>query len=364
MNEDLGLRVLSEIMGWGDHRARREFAWLRLMSRFKYDGYQDFVAGMRFAESLASWIQQFAPEEREIAYAFLRRTMVYIGTAEMNHLVELAYPETVRRRLVLAIARRRCIPPYRVWATPDATLAYGRLLRQTLFMGLSDGARVDVFRRSNAGIISNEQVVVGIQVASEKWEDLLENLRKDLGPTAKFAYVYLLDDFIGSGKTLLRKDGKSWKGKLVRFWENVKPRLSTHFERDWVLCVHHYLASHYASESVRERNAEIQAARLDHWFPRVEFSFGAILPAVLPIEPTRDADFMALVNRYYDPAIETEHTSVGGGDVRLGFDGCALPLVLEHNTPNNSVALLWAEAQGSNGKHAMRPLFRRRQRHT
>ena len=39
------------------------------------------------------------------------------------------------------------------------------------------------------------------------------------------------------------------------------------------------------------------------------------------------------------------------------------PLVLEHNTPNNSVALLWAETAGGDTALAMRPLFRQRRRH-
>ena len=68
MNQDLALRVLSQIMAWSDERAREEFRWLRLMARLKYDGYRDFQAGMRFIENLATWLQQFEPAEREIAY--------------------------------------------------------------------------------------------------------------------------------------------------------------------------------------------------------------------------------------------------------------------------------------------------------
>ena len=37
-------------MAWSDDRARTEFAWLRLMARFKYDDYSDFLAGVRFIE--------------------------------------------------------------------------------------------------------------------------------------------------------------------------------------------------------------------------------------------------------------------------------------------------------------------------
>jgi hypothetical protein len=33
MNQDLGLKILSQIMAWSDDRAREEFGWLRLMAR-------------------------------------------------------------------------------------------------------------------------------------------------------------------------------------------------------------------------------------------------------------------------------------------------------------------------------------------
>jgi hypothetical protein len=49
--------------------------------------------------------------------------------------------------------------------------------------------------------------------------------------------------------------------------------------------------------------------------------------------------------------------------MKLGYANCALPVVLEHNTPNNSFPLLWAETARANGAHAMEPLFFRRDRH-
>src|SRR5690606_37046362 len=47
---------------------------------------------------------------------------------------------------------------------------------------------------------------------------------------------------------------------------------------------------------------------------------------------------------YYDAEeLEDEHTKQGGGiGVRMGFGSCALPMILFHNTPNNSVPLLWS----------------------
>ena len=68
-------------------------------------------------------------------------------------------------------------------------------------------------------------------------------------------------------------------------------------------------------------------------------------------------DFDALIESHYDDANESTSTELGGTNLKYGFAGGALPLVLSHNTPNNAIGLLWAE--GSN----MRPLFPRVTRH-
>ena len=352
-------------MDWDTDQAREQFAWLRLMSRLKYDGYQDYLAGARFVESLADWLQQFKPEEREAAYRFVRHHLVYVGAAEIQHLVEAVYPETVQRRLVRAVAERLGIPQYQVWSQPEATDAYNLLLRKTLFLGLSDGARIDAFRRANVGIISNEQVVVATQIDSGKWASLLADLREHTGDgQARFSTVYPIDDFVASGTTLLKKRKGEWSGKLIKFRDSTTDVLSSHFEPDLLVCIHHYISSHRASVAIEDNYRLALQERGDSGlFRNVEFSFGTILPEDLPVDEARYGDFMRLVEKYYDPVIETSHMKQGGEDARLGFGRGALPLILEHNTPNNSVALLWAETDGGEGVHAMRPLFRRRQRH-
>jgi len=376
MNQDLALRVLGQIMAWNDEQARDEFRWLRLMARLKYDGYRDFQAGMRFIESLATWLQQFTLDERATAYAFIRRALVYIGPGEMQRLVEQFYPGTVRDRLFRTIAQERGIPAYRVLADAAASSDLDRLRRQTLFMGLSDGARIDTIRHANAGLLSNEQLVQGAQLDSDKWEDLRENLRRDLGEgTTGFRLVYLIDDFAGTGTTFLRPDpDMGWKGKLMRFRESLTSAIETLgpvLAPDWELCIHHYVASADAARNIEQRLRDAHSALdTEGWARRMHASFGTVLPDELPIDkvPGRHDDFIALTRAYYDPKIETKHTCVGGvTHLGLGYGGCALPLVLDHNTPNNAVALLWAETDGGdrNGVQApaMRPLFRRRQRH-
>lgn len=379
MNQELALRILSGILDWDDDQARREFEWLRVMARLKYDGYRDFQAGMRFTESLATWLQQFEREERRVAYDFLRTTLLYIGPAEMQRLVEQFYPRFVRERLMNMVAEQQGIPRYRVLATPAAARAVDRLRRKTLFMGLSDGARVDIVRHSNVGVLTNEQLVLATQVDKDKWQDLRDKLRKDLrDDRARFSLVYLIDDFMGTGTSLLRFDQerRKWTGKLIRFKDSLTNALEMlgddgPLEPGWQLCVHHYIGSAAACEAIRVREEEARAALADPgWAQGTHFSFGMVLPADTPIDkvPGRHDDFLALTRKYYDPVIRTEHTDVGGVEhMGLGYGGCALPLVLDHNTPNNSVALLWAETEGGSrdgaAAPAMRPLFRRRQRH-
>lgn len=152
-------------------------------------------------------------------------------------------------------------------------------------------------------------------------------------------------------------------GKLVKFRRTITSLQDT-FADGWALCVHHYVASHEASTGIPATDVA-RAALTSNWFNAITFTFGTVLPPTVKIGREQHGAFMDLVEKYYDPSIQSPHTNVGGTeDVRLGFGACALPLVLEHNTPNNSVVLLWAETDGEKGTHPMPPLFRRRQRHS
>ena len=65
----------------------------------------------------------------------------------------------------------------------------------------------------------------------------------------------------------------------------------------------------------------------------------------------------SIIETYYDPSAKDMHPE-WGGDVPYGYKECGLPLVLHHNTPNNSLFLLWAEDSAK-----VRPLFPRISRH-
>ena len=48
-------------------------------------------------------------------------------------------------------------------------------------------------------------------------------------------------------------------------------------------------------------------------------------------------------DKYYDAkTLKDKHTELGGSSVKFGFGECCLPIVLSHNTPNDSISHLWA----------------------
>ena len=380
MNEALALRLLRKIMEWDEETATREYRWLRLMSRLKFDGYRDYVAGVRFSESLAGWLTQLAPPRRAAAYEFVKHRLIYYSPAEIQRLVEQLYPRFVEPALREFAGKDAGVAPYMVWADPGARVLFERKRRQTLFIGLSDGARIDILRRANSGILANDQVVLATHIDDEKWRDLGSKLRNDKliegagAPT--FDAVYLVDDFTGSGTSFVRpkKDG-SWTGKLEKFWialTAARGRLGADFplKEDFSLHVHHYISSTQAKTTIGERLAAISKERTGNgsWFRTVHLSEGLLLPPSVPLTAETDAGMWAICDDYYDHGLYEElreHLEeLGQTHIRHGYGNAALPVVLEHNCPNNSITLLWAETEGRHGQHPMRPLFPRRHRHS
>jgi hypothetical protein len=371
----MALDLIAEIMGWeeDDGTATREYAWLRLMSAVKYDGYADFRAGVRFLESLATWLKQFEVPDRPTAYEFVRRRLVYISPAELQRIIEAFVPEVVTPNLRHAVADELGIRPYEVWSAREGAAAFDRRMRTTLLVGMSDGSRIDVLRRANAGRLSTEQVVPMINIDNEKWRDLNEKLVDNLDSSAKFESVYLIDDFIGSGTTFIRRNSEGqWKGKLKKFNDLVltaRNELKHGFPLadGYTLHIHHYISSHQASEALDERIAEADGEWTEKSYGAAHVTEGLCLLKHVQLNADNDRAMLDLCDRYYDHSLflgrEKHCRQAKQIDMKLGYANCAPPVVLDHNTPNNSIPLLWAETEGKNGAHAMQPLFRRRDRH-
>lgn len=383
MINTLALNLVASVMKWDNEVATREYAWLQLMSSMKYDAYSDFRAGVRFLESLVSWLRRFDEVDRDAAYAFVKRRLVYISSAEMQRLIDTFVPETVTPYLRRAVADKLGIRPYEVWKTPEASKAFDRHLRRCLFVGLSDGSRIDILRRANAGRLSQEQVVPMMNVDDDKWRSLASDLRKEVGDKATFDDVYLVDDFTASGTTFIRFPGGEPKGKLAKFEgivREARARLGSKFplSEGYTLHIHHYVSTAQAHRALEERIEEADARMANRNYGKAIVTEGMLLPPDLKIgridDATRelvptsevDAPIVGLCGRYYDhdlfKRLEKHCREAGQTDMRYGYADCALPLILEHNTPNNSIPLLWAETEGGEGE-PMRSLFLRRDRH-
>jgi hypothetical protein len=368
MKDELAERLLAKVMGWDPAEVTRERPILQDMARYKYDEYQQFEPGERFIESLARWLLQFEKDERAAAYGFVRRRVVFLSGSEMRHLVGEAFPTLIRPRILGLAAEMAGLSGTRVkevWRSKE----YKLLLRQTLFLGLSDGAHTDVFRRENAEI-SNEQIWHAYDFSEAKARSLGEELKKDVAKLlereprpeeARFRLVCLLDDFMASGRTYVRpgKDGNETGGKIasiLRRLRNQKSALAEFLdlERLETLIVI-YVASSQAVDYLKT-----ELPKLERPGERLALKVVHRLAPEVRLEAPGDAAILELAakDRYFDGQAETEATRVGGDKVRFGFSDCRLPLVLSHNTPNNSIYLLWAEPW-----HNVRGLFPRVSRH-
>lgn len=327
------------------------------MAKYKYDDYQQYYPGMRFIERFALWLNQFENEDKKAALEFIRQKLIFISQAEMNLLVSSAFPDVIREHLVRDVALQIHEPEHKVGKIL-ASDEYKKLLRQSLFCGMSDGAKIEFFRRSNAGIISHEQIYQTHELSDERAgkmkEKLVEDLKKKLGvnevPEAdqKFKRVFLLDDFSASGTSYLKFSSKNGvqegKGKIAAFYKSVfqNEGLKEVFDLDKLkVYVILYLCTEQAKNQIETNFAELKSQH-GH---KPELICIHVIPNTDKLSELKDADVIKLCNKekYYDAdELEDEHTRQGGNNVKLGFGNCALPVVLFHNTPNNSVPLLWS----------------------
>jgi hypothetical protein len=197
-------------------------------------------------------------------------------------------------------------------------------------------------------------------------ESLLSDLRKDLqnfgqaSPSGEcvFKTIVLIDDFSGTGLSYFRRDETGGlKGKIAKFYEavtNAENAVSKLINRNAIhIVVLLYMATHRAKEYLSNEvprlfNAAGIGSRV---FVVYEF------PESLTVRSGQNPDLDKIIEKYYDKANEDSSTEIGGTDLKYGFSHCGLPLVLSHNTPNNSIGLIWARGP------RMTPLFPRVTRH-
>jgi len=174
-----------------------------------------------------------------------------------------------------------------------------------------------------------------------------------------FENVVLLDDFTASGTSAIRLNGETreWEGKIPTIIDNLcnPDHLGGCVVNGVSVTIIAYIASDQAVDHIQALLPKLPFAK-----GTIEFQVVCKLGPNVPLDETRDAAFFAIMaeDRYFDQEADDEHGAVGGTTKRYGYANGRLPVVLAHNTPNNSVYLLWAE-----DVHAVRGLFPRVSRH-
>lgn len=370
MNDKLAEELLAHHLDWDDKTAQEEIKFLQMLSQIKYDRYQNFEPGMRFIASLADWLSQFESlEERQTAYNFIKNNLVFISGDEVNQLIDLAFPERIFPIILNQASDILDKPSYLVKTISESKI-FESILRRSLFLGLSDGARLDTLRRR--ALLHNEQVSVNYELSEKKCSDLKGDLKKWLTDKKddnphNFINLFLVDDFSGSGTSILRIEEDNPKGKLSK----VKTMLENNSSLGSITCddVNVYLLLYMATNQAVEHIKSLLAASTDAFYNKIKI----IDPLqILDIKYKEiiesDVGFSKIVQKYYDDRARDKHTDIGGTkDVRYGYAGCSLPFIIEHNTPNNSIGLLWANIEPN--KHSlknypgMKALFPRISRH-
>ncbi len=366
MKDALAEKLLAHVMQWGPQQVAQERPYLQVIAAYKYDEYQQFSPGMRFVESLASWLSQFKTQpERQTAFEFVKSQLLFVSSAEMNHLAESAYPDHIRpyllRRAAAAMGANR-YHVVRVASSPEFRLVE----RQCLFLGLSDGARIDVFRRANRGL-SHEQIVQTYELPDARISELLEKLQKDTqppdkeeSPPRKFRTIVLLDDFSASGTSyysLKAKADGTFGGKIANFQRRLAsppdPLAQLADPKDLQIIVLLYVATEHARDYLAARSSALWGAGT------CSVEVVQLIPEKVRLTESTGGTFCDLIRDYYDHSVFDSHFEKGGTeDARYGYAGGGLPLVLHHNCPNNSIALLWSYEDRD-----VRGLFPRVQRH-
>jgi hypothetical protein len=331
-------KLLARIMEWTPEEIDQERPLLQAMANLKWNEYQQFSPGTRFLESLIKWLKQFENlEDRKTGYRLVKEHLIFISSEQLAHLVDILFSEKVNPILIKKTAREMGISPYLVTKILR-DISYSQNLRMSLFIGLSDGSRIDQFRRGAS--LNNEQVIPQYSVSDIKVKDLIEKLQQEI-PRSKFKTLFLIDDFTASGKTYCRDDGG---GKLGKIFNTVfKPDQSFYSAVDHEnieIHVFFYIATAEALENVRKG--------IEAWKMKNNLEFTCTVECLLLIDgsvKTRivsDREMMLFLEKYFDSSVVDKHYQEGKHDLPfLGFNECCLPIVLNHNSPNNSVAILW-----------------------
>lgn len=362
MKDQLAERLLYKTMDWDTETLGEELSFLQDMSYYRYDYYEQFIPGVRYLGSLVRWLGQFDnKEEQNLMYNYIKNNLIYITREQIINLVYLSFSTIINPFIIEETAKILNIESFKVNKIINDR-EYDKQKRRTLFIGLSDGSHIDVLRRSAE--LNNEQVLTSYSISDDKIKDLKKDLKKDKPDTDTFRNLILVDDFTASGTSYIRKEDGKFKGKLT----NILPWLKTHnettelFEKNANIVLLFYIATEGSLSYIEKQ--------LKNYQKEIGTNFNFLINSVQKIgnsikfDKKKESQVFEILtkDKYFDDDIIDSSYKKGKYDTpQLGYNECALPLILFHNTPNNSLPILWLNSDTK--KNTFKGLFPRITRH-
>lgn len=335
MNDILAEKLLAKVMEWEPENLVKERFHVQMFANIKYNNYQQYSQGMRYVESLALWLKCFDQSDRSILYNFLKENLIYISEKQMRTLVEMSYPFYIKTKLLkkASLLSKKSV---------DNTAEMNQdelckiLVKKSLFLGLSDGSHIDLFRRANTEL-SNEQICVYYDMSKDKFTDMIRSMPNTEIIANGFVNIFLLDDFSGSGISFIRKEGGKWKGKIIKFLERLEDHGIKTDTIDLLLLL--YISTSNALEYINTQLSKYKTEK------GITDAYNAEAIQIID-KPKINQEIKDLLKKYYEQygmnTIEDSHYKKGDYNTPfLGFNAGSLPLVIYHNTPNNAIPIIW-----------------------
>ena len=265
----------------------------------------------------------------------------------MKQIISVVYLEHIVPILTKQVAQelKPTIPYWNVAQILDLD-EFKVLLNKCLFVGLSDGSQIDIFRRSNPEI-NHEQVYRTHEISSTRKDKIKDELKKRLGTeesNTHFCNVFLFDDFSASGISYLKKNSSSphgMVGKIANFYNSIIDKNDPVSELVDINDLRIWLILYVATENAKKRLQDLGSSL----FSKIPFSVIVVhtIPDSVKYLENDNKEFTELIKdkNFGWEGLPDRHMEMGD-DTKpyLGFDACALPLILNHNTPNNSLPIL------------------------
>lgn len=201
-------------------------------------------------------------------------------------------------------------------------------------VGLSDGARLDLVRSYNEQIFTF-QFSLEFEINESKCNTFMKKMKQSIGTSEIEALnIVLIDEFLASGISFIRYEAGTWKGKLIKVFNQLIPIFEKYTNNISISILTYYATEkgeQYLEKSLNSYLAE------DSCTPISIESVNRVPKAELNIQQIKIIE--KIFNQH--PILDRHYQKGAVNRPYLGFDESQLMIVFEHNTPNNSLPIIW-----------------------